>query len=100
MLCRQRNHIQPETLKDENWLACQTRQAALQIGRLWSMQKAPDNTEGSKQTSGHSSAPTGATPQLSHNRTAAAGREFLRALGSDLGGLALRLRQYRWRSRL
>src|SRR5215470_4366120 len=59
------------------------------------MQQTPDNTDGHERASGGSSGPTGAMPQVGHNRTAAAGREFLRALGSDLTGLAGRLRQHR-----
>src|SRR5262245_42474363 len=65
------------------------------IPRLWSMQQPPDNTDGSVQASGRSTAPIGAMPQLDRPQTAAAAREFLRALGSDLAGLAFRLRQYR-----
>jgi penicillin-binding protein 1A len=65
------------------------------IRRLWSMQQTPDNTDGSVQASGRSTAPVGAMPHLGRAQTAAAAREFLRALGSDLAGLALRLRQYR-----
>src|SRR3954463_6792856 len=65
------------------------------IGRLWSMQETPDDTDGSVRESGHSSGPTGARPQNGHTRTAAAGREFLRALGSDLARLAVRVRRYR-----
>jgi penicillin-binding protein 1A len=63
------------------------------------MQQTPDNTDGSAEASGRSSGSTAATPQPGRTRTAAAAREFLRALGSDLAGLALRL-QYRWRDRL
>jgi len=59
------------------------------------MHRTPDNTDGNADAGVGSSGPTGATPQRGHNQTAAAGREFLRALGSDLAGLALRLRQYR-----
>jgi penicillin-binding protein 1A len=47
-----------------------------------------------------SSGPSSPMPQHGRNRTAVAAREFLRALGSDLAGLALRLRQYRWRNPL
>jgi penicillin-binding protein 1A len=61
------------------------------------MQQTPDNIEGSEQAGGRYSA---AMPQRDPTRTAAAGREFLRAVGSDLTGLALRLRQYRWRNLL
>jgi penicillin-binding protein 1A len=64
------------------------------------MQQTPDNTDGSVKASGRSSNPTGPTPQPGGVRTAAAAREFFRAIGSDLAGLALRLRQYRWRNRL
>jgi penicillin-binding protein 1A len=63
------------------------------------MQQAPDNTDGIAEGSGRSSGSTGATPQPGRTRTAAAGQELLRALGSDLAGLALRLRHY-WRDRL
>src|SRR5262245_66172820 len=63
------------------------------------MQKTPDNTDRSMRESGGSSTPADAGPQHGHTRTAAAGREFLRALGSDLTGLALALRQYRLRKR-
>jgi penicillin-binding protein 1A len=59
------------------------------------MQQPSDNTDGSVQASGRSTAPIGAMPQLARPQTAAAAREFLRALGSDLAGLAFRLRQYR-----
>src|SRR5262245_15434603 len=64
------------------------------------MQQSPNNNEGNEQASGRSSAPTDATPPLGRTRTAAAGQEFLRALGSDLAGLALWLRQIRWRNLL
>jgi penicillin-binding protein 1A len=62
------------------------------------MQQTPNNTEGSVKPSGRSPAPPGATPQPGRTRTAAAAHEFLRALGSDLAGLSLRLRQS-WRNR-
>src|SRR5437660_7196343 len=64
------------------------------------MQQTPDNTDRSVNAGGRGSGPAGAKPQLGRTRTAAAAREFLRALGSDLAGLALRLRQYRWQNRL
>src|SRR5262245_49649037 len=57
------------------------------------MGQSLDNTDGSLRASGRSSDP--GAPHVSRNRTAAAGREFFRALCSDLAGLALRLRQYR-----
>jgi penicillin-binding protein 1A len=63
------------------------------------MQQTPDNTDGSVRASGRGSAPIGAMSQLARTRTAAAAREFFRALGSDLAGLAGRLRQYRLEKR-
>src|SRR5437899_330357 len=59
------------------------------------MQQTPDNTDGNARSGLRSSGPTGAIPQRGRSRTAAAAWEFLRALGSDLAGLALALRQYR-----
>src|SRR5258705_10700204 len=64
------------------------------------MQQRPQTTDGSGRASGSSSGPAGPMPQPGRTRTGAAAQEFLRALGSDLAGLALRLRQYRWRNRL
>src|SRR5256885_14797130 len=61
------------------------------------MQQPTDNTDGSVRASGHGGADP--MPQPGRNRTGAAAREFFRALGSDLAGLALRIRQYHWRHR-
>jgi penicillin-binding protein 1A len=59
------------------------------------MSPTPDNTDENAGAGGRSSSPTSATPKPARTRTAAAGREFFRALGSDLTDLARRLRQYR-----
>jgi penicillin-binding protein 1A len=63
------------------------------------MQQAPDNTDGSVRASGGSD-PADPMQQHGRSRTTTAARDFLRAVGSDLAGLAHRLRQYRWRNRL
>ena len=58
------------------------------------MQQTPDNSDESVRASGRSSGHTDGMP-LGRSRTAPAAREFIHALGSDLSGLAHRLRQYR-----
>jgi penicillin-binding protein 1A len=59
------------------------------------MQQMPDNTDGSEKASGRD--PTGSTLQPGHSQTKTAAREFLRAVGSDLAGLAHQFQQYRRR---
>src|SRR5215470_18416445 len=59
------------------------------------MRQALDNKDGDAKAGLQSSGPTGAMPQPGGTRTAAAGREFLSALGSDLAAIAVRWRQYR-----
>ena len=62
---------------------------------LRSMRQTSDNTDESVETGRRSSDSTGSMPQLGRSRTAPAAREFFRALGNDLAGLALRIRQHR-----